>query len=149
MSVEANKKLVLEFVDCLMQQDYERLAGILSDTFQWVIPVRAETLKKGGMPLLRTGAFAIERMKANRDLMQGGMKFEVLEWTAEGNRVAVECEGHVVWKNGKVYNNLYHLAFVMRDGKIDKFTEYCDYMYAWETNPLLPNQATKVGASGG
>jgi hypothetical protein len=32
MSAEANKKLVLEFIDCLVKQDYDRL-GALTETF--------------------------------------------------------------------------------------------------------------------
>jgi ketosteroid isomerase-like protein len=62
----------------------------------------------------------------------------------QDDRVALEAEGTVVWNNGKVYNNLYHLAFVIRDGKLDKFTEYCDYLYAWETNPLLSKPKDKA-----
>jgi hypothetical protein len=36
------------------------------------------------------------------------------------------------------------MAFVMRDGKIDKLTEYTDFLYAWETNPLLQSLGKKT-----
>ena len=135
MSVEDNKKVVREFIDCMVQQDYDKLANLLSETFEWVIPSRSTTLAK--LKLSRNKAESVERMKANRVLMREGMRLTPLAWTAEGDRVAVEAEGTVVWNNGKVYNNLYHLAFVIRNGKMEKFTEYTDFLYAWETNPLL------------
>ncbi len=135
MSVEENKRLVLEFIDTLVQQDYDRLAGILSESFTWIIPSRSKALEK--LPLRRDKTFSLERMRANRDKQKEGMRLTPFAWTAEGDRVAVEAEGTIVWENGKVYNNLYHFAFVMRGGKIESLTEYTDFLYAWETNPLL------------
>lgn len=76
-------------------------------------------------------------MKANRDSMSKPLEFKPFGWTVGDDRIAVECEGHVVWNNGKEYNNLYHLLFAIRDGKIEKLTEYCDFLCAYETNPLL------------
>jgi ketosteroid isomerase-like protein len=123
-------------------QDYEKLANLLTETFTWVIPVRAEGMAH--VPKVRNKPFTVERIKANRDLMERGMSLKPVAWTVQDDRVALEAEGTVVWNNGKVYNNLYHLAFVIRDGKLDKFTEYCDYLYAWETNPLLSKPKDKA-----
>ncbi len=141
MSVEENKRLVLQFIEYLELQDYDKLADIMSETFTWVVPARGEALKD--VPKVRDKALSMFRMKANRELMRGGMRLTPLEWTIQGDRVALEAEGTVVWNTGQVYNNLYHLAFVIRDGKLEKFTEYCDYLYAWETNPLLPKPGNK------
>jgi ketosteroid isomerase-like protein len=134
MSVEENKKVVLQFIEYITAQDYAKLADLFAEDFQWIIPVRSEAMK--AVVTHRDKAYSVERMKANRVLMKGGMKFTPFAWTAEGDRVAVECEGQVVWNNDKTYNNLYHLAFVIRDGRIKSLTEYCDYLYAYETNPL-------------
>ena len=141
MSVEENKRVVMQFIEYMELQDYEKLASLLTETFTWVIPARAEGLKD--VPKVRDKPFTVQRIKANRDLMERGMSLKPVAWTVQDDRVALEAEGTVVWNNGKVYNNLYHLAFVIRDGKLDKFTEYCDYLYAWETNPLLSKPATK------
>jgi uncharacterized protein len=135
MSIEENKKLVLQFIECLVQQDYDRLASILSDSFTWIIPSRSTALAK--LPLRRDKALSLQRMRAQRELQGEGMRLTPFAWTAEGDRVAVEAEGTITWANGKVYNNLYHFAFVMRDGRIESLTEYTDFLYAWETNPIL------------
>ncbi len=49
-----------------------------------------------------------------------------LAFTAEGERVAVETESYSEMNNGKVYNNLYHFVFVVRDGKIHEVKEFLD-----------------------
>ena len=144
MTIEDNKRVVREYIECVEQQDTDRLAGILSESFTWVIPSRSKALSE--LKLVRNKAETLERMEAKKPLMRA-VRLTPLAWTAEGDRVAVEAEGTVVWNNDKVDSNLYHLAFVVRNGKIDKFTEYFDFLYAWETNPLLqkppaPPQAT-------
>lgn len=144
MSAEEKKQVVLDFIEVLKQEDYEGLANLLGDDFQWVVPARSPTLKMLTEP--RDKEFSVGRMKANRDLMTKPLHFEPFGWTIDGDRVAVECEGEVVWANGMEYNNLYHLLFVVRDGKIRKLVEYTDFLYAWETNPLLPNPANKKEA---
>ena len=142
MEREAAKQMVLDFIDCLKTFDYERLASLFHEDFHWVIPVRSPTLAVLTKP--RDKAYAVGRMKDNIDLMSNPLEFKPFGWTIDGDRLAVECEGTVVWNNGMEYNNLYHLLFEFRDGQIVKMTEYCDFLYAWETNPLLPNPATKA-----
>ena len=135
------KELVLGFIDCMKTSDYKRLAELLHEDFEWKIPVRSPTLEILTKP--RNKEYSVGRMKANIDLMKTPLQFKPFGWTIDGNRAAVECEGTVVWVNGMEYNNLYHLLFEFKDGQIVKMTEYCDFLYAWETNPLLPNPATK------
>ena len=142
MSVEENRRVVLKFIEAMTIQDYEMLADIFAEDFQWIIPARSDAMKS--IVTHRSKAYSIDRMRANRVLMKDGMKLTPFAWTCEGDRVAVECEGSVVWNNGKSYNNLYHLAFVIRDGKIASLTEYCDFLYAYETNPLHDPSAKKA-----
>lgn len=141
MSVDENKQVVLDFIDILKREDYDALADLLHEDFSWVVPARSPTLSFLNQP--RNKEFSVGRMKANRDLMITPLQFKPFGWTVDGERVAVECEGQVVWNNGMEYNNLYHLLFQIRDGQILKLVEYCDFMYAWETNPLLPNPDNK------
>jgi uncharacterized protein len=56
----------------------------------------------------------------------GAVRLTPHAWTAEGDRVAVETESYAELKNGRVYNNLYHFAFEVRDGKIQSVREYLD-----------------------
>ena len=138
------KQLVLDFIDCLKTFDYKRLADLFHEDFEWVIPVRSPTLE--ALTARRDKAYAVGRMKDNIDSMSNPLEFKPFGWTIDENRAAVECEGTVVWNNGMEYNNLYHLLFEFKDGQIVKMTEYCDFLYAWETNPLLQNLTAKVRA---
>ena len=56
----------------------------------------------------------------------GAIRLTPLAFTAEGDRVAVETESYTELKNGRVYNNLYHFLFEVRDGKIHSVKEYLD-----------------------
>ncbi len=56
----------------------------------------------------------------------------VLGVTAEGDRIAIEAEGHAELTNGKTYRNRYHYLFVFRDGKICEARLYNDTAHAAE-----------------
>ena len=56
------------------------------------------------------------------------------EFTVQGDRVAVETESKAQTQDGKIYNNLYHFLFVLRDGKVLRVKEYLDTMH---TNEIL------------
>ena len=125
MSTEQNKRVVLQFIDHLVKQDYEGLSDILSESFTWVIPSRSDALAK--LPLRRDKALSLQRMKAQRDQQREGMRLTPLAWTCEGDRVALEAEGTITWDSGKVYNNLHWvtdgveaLDFLKQRGKYAK-----------------------------
>jgi ketosteroid isomerase-like protein len=50
--------------------------------------------------------------------------------TAEGDRVAIEAEGHAELTNGKTYRNRYHYLFIFRGGKICEARLYNDTAHA-------------------
>ena len=55
----------------------------------------------------------------NPGFVDGGIEFVVHATTAEQDRVAVEVESHTATlTNGRVYNNHYHMLFVLDDGTI-------------------------------
>jgi len=56
----------------------------------------------------------------------------VLGVTAEGDRVAIEAEGHAELTNGKIYRNRYHYLFMFRDGLIREARLYNDTAHAAE-----------------
>ena len=67
-----------------------------------------------------------------------GLEFTFLNFTAEEDRVAVEFEGRSELVNGVAYNNVYHLLFHFRDGKIRRIHEYADSKIVDEAvGPLL------------
>ena len=64
--------------------------------------------------------------------MPKGLRVTPKGLTAEGERVAVEAESYGETATGKIYNNLYHFLFEVRDGKIQAVREYLDTIHAKE-----------------
>jgi ketosteroid isomerase-like protein len=58
--------------------------------------------------------------------LKGGLRMTVTNCIAEGDQVAVEAESYGELRNGRVYNNLYHLLLEIRGGKISTVREYYD-----------------------
>jgi ketosteroid isomerase-like protein len=53
--------------------------------------------------------------------------------TAEEDRVAMEAESYLVEPNtGRIYNNLYHYLFRIRDRQISLFKEYQDTLHLFD-----------------
>ncbi len=86
----------------------------------WWIPGRGVVDKA---EFKKLAAFAIKVMRSSK-----GMKVHGI--TVDGDRVAVEVEGHMELKNGKTYNNFYHFLFLFRDGRIYQGKEYHDTLLA-------------------
>jgi uncharacterized protein len=57
------------------------------------------------------------------------LRVQVVGTTAQVNRLAVEADGKMDVK-GKIYNNVYHWVFELRDGKISAARFYLDTLYA-------------------
>ena len=58
--------------------------------------------------------------------MKDGVTFQFENFTAEEDRVAVEFSGRAELVTGGSYNNVYHLLFHFRDGKVAHVKEYTD-----------------------
>jgi ketosteroid isomerase-like protein len=61
-----------------------------------------------------------------------GLRFTIIETTAEDDRVAIEAESYGLTRAGKLYNNLYHLLVVLEKDKIKTVREYLDSGHASE-----------------
>ena len=59
-------------------------------------------------------------------LFPTGLRFQVSDITAQGERVAVEATSEGAHVNGRVYRNAYHMLFVIRDDQIVLLKEYMD-----------------------
>ena len=57
-------------------------------------------------------------------MLPDGLNLKVLGMTEEGDRVAVEAEGHSYTVDKKLYNNFYHFLFELREGKVIRAREY-------------------------
>lgn len=134
MSIEENKQVVREYFECLDDLDVERLEGLFADDFIWIVPVRAKSLAYLNYP--RNKEQSVERIRTIFSGMTQKPTFEIISMTAEEDRVHVESAAVTYWDNGKEMDNQYHHAFVLRDGKLIKCTEYCDFLSVLESHPI-------------
>jgi uncharacterized protein len=125
MSIEENKQIVMSYFAERSAANPKALDR-LADTATWLI------MAKGPLGGQKTKAELKEIITRNTGLFEAPLKLTVTGITAEGDRVAAEVEGYAKLKNGKVYANLYHFLFIVRDGKIHTGKEYCDFHYATE-----------------
>ena len=96
--------------------------ALMTDDAVWWAPGRGEF---GNAVFAKVaGSFA--------GMFKSPSKITVFGVTAEGDRVAIEAEGHAELTNGKVYRNRYHYLFFFRDGKICRAKLYNDTAHAQE-----------------
>lgn len=70
-------------------------------------------------------AFA-DGFRALNSMIAGEARFDIADIVEDGDRVAIEYQGHIPLKNGRIYANVYHGKFVVRDGLIVVMREYLD-----------------------
>jgi ketosteroid isomerase-like protein len=123
---ENNKKVVTEFMEVFSAGDVHGILDSLTDDATWwiagTITGISGTKDKAGFGEMLGGVAAGTK--------NGAIRLTPLAFTAEGERVAVETESYSELKNGRVYNNLYHFVFTVRDGKINSVKEYLDTEHA-------------------
>lgn len=119
-NVEANKMLVREFIDALGKLDTEKFLGYLTEDVMFETP--------GQFPAagVKTKAQVAKEFPPMKEVLPNGLKFTILTMTAEDDRVHVELKGEAKTASGGDYNNRYHYAIVVRDGKICSFRDYLD-----------------------
>lgn len=122
MSAETNKALLQQIFAALAWGDRRPYAAALADDFTWIVPGQHAW----------SGVWR-GRETVARDLLAplfaqfaGKYTNEAKSFIAEGDRVVVECQGHVKTKAGEAYNNSYCLIYRLRDGKIVELVEYLD-----------------------
>jgi ketosteroid isomerase-like protein len=73
-----------------------------------------------------------------RPVIPGPPTYKITGTTAEGDRVAIECDGATPLSDGTVYTNQYHFVVVFRGDKICLFKEYYDSKRAADSvGPIL------------
>jgi ketosteroid isomerase-like protein len=119
---EKNKELVAEFMEVFSSGDVDKILSRLADSATWWVAGSVEgisgTKSKAEFREMLSGIAA--------STVTGAIRLTPHAFTAEGDRVAVETESYAELRNGRVYNNLYHFVFEVRDGKIQSVKEYLD-----------------------
>ncbi len=118
MSTEENRATALKMVATLGAGSPD--PSLLTEDAIWWAPGRGEYDNQTFLKI--AGSFA--------GMFKAPSKITVFGVTAEGDRVAVEAEGHAELTNGKVYRNRYHYLFLFRDGKIREARLYNDTKHA-------------------
>ncbi len=118
-----SKSVVREFLEAAEQEGPGALSRFGTKDAVWTLP---------GLGVLTPERFAKLGQRIG-DLLAGPMTLTIHDIIADGEKVAAEVESHGLLKDGKVYNNLYHFKFVLRDGKIAEVKEYNDTKHALET----------------
>jgi len=119
---ERNRELVTEFMEVFGQGDVAEILSYMSDDATWWVGGTME-----GVSGTKDKAAFGEMLAGLAGLTEtGAIILTPLRWTCQGDRVAVETESYSKLKNGRVYNNLYHFVFEVRDGRIRSIREYLD-----------------------
>lgn len=129
MSAETNKKVVLNFFENFSAGKANAALALMADSATWWIAGKPEQFVLAGT---KTKAEFAELLNGIGAAMPKGLRVTPKGLTAEGDRVAAEAESYGEKATGKIYNNLYHFLFEVRDGKIQTVREYLDTMHAKE-----------------
>lgn len=120
MSKEANKRKVKAFFDAMNNGDVDSIVDAYRDDgYVWT---------KGRT--LISGKFNKEQIRAAAgsiyEAFPEGIRFEILNMTAEEDRVAVEATSHGRHVSGLIYENEYHFLFHFKEGQLLALKEYMD-----------------------
>jgi ketosteroid isomerase-like protein len=123
MNTEDNRLIATEF---FRRYDSGNIPGVLElmadDITYWLAGKPGSNATAG--PRTKAEMAAIFQRMGER--LEGPLRMKVKGTVAEGDKVAVEAESLGQLRNGRVYNQEYHVLFTMRGGKIAAAREYMD-----------------------
>ena len=120
---EASRQTVLRFLEVFSTGDVDATLAMMDDEATWWV---AGTIPLSGTKSKQEFGEMLSGVAAT---CKGPITLTPHGVTAEGARVAVETESYAELNNGRIYNNLYHFLFVVRDGKVLQVKEYLDTMH--------------------
>jgi uncharacterized protein len=119
-----NKEIARQFFANFERGDIDAVIALFSPTaFYWIPTVRREY----AMPEFKEALLWIQSR------LKDGIRFEIGPVVAEGNRVCIMAESFATTTDGKPFNNLYHVFFEIRDGKIARAREFNDTAHVFST----------------
>lgn len=123
MSTEDNRHLAIAFFE---RYDAGDIAGVLDlmadDITYWLAGKPGSNATSGE----RTKAEMADIFRRMEGAMTGRLRMTVKGTVAEGDKVAVEAVSRGELRNGRVYEQEYHVLFTLRGGKIAAAREYMD-----------------------
>lgn len=130
MGVEANKQLGRDLLARISANDIAGVLDLLDDDVIWWIAGKPSAQPVCGEHDKRWMARLFHNMVSQFD---GAMQMTVRGLIAEGDKVAVEVVGDGKLRDGRRYQNEYHLLLTIRDDKIAAVREYLDTQHVVET----------------
>lgn len=134
MKADDARKFVLDFFAELSSGN-PRCWDRVAEDATWQLMARA---KDYPYPSDYTKASYRALCEGSADMFPNGLRFTILGTTAEQDRVALEAESYGTTRAGKLYNNVYHLLVLLKDGKIKTAREYLDSGHATEVLERKP-----------
>jgi len=121
MTAAENKKLVSEAFDAWSRGDGRPFFKLLADDVRWTVI--------GSTPV--SGTHNSKRdfrqtVKSLAERFAGELKVTVRDVIADGDKVAVQWEGHAVGKNGTAYEQTYCWVMRLTDGLVHECIAYLD-----------------------
>ena len=126
MSTADNKRVVRRYFDAVRNADPD-LPELLAEDISWWVPPGSAL---GG---LYNGKEAVlELMSSGIGLYDAShpMELEIDQMIAEDDWVSVQLTLEARTARGEPYQNYYHFAFRVRDGRICEAREHLDTLYA-------------------
>jgi ketosteroid isomerase-like protein len=134
--MESNKQIAQRWLRAVGEGDEATFRACMTD--DGVHEVMGTSVLAGERSVDEVAELAQQLHAATKD----GLTFKILNITAEDDRVAIEFVGSSELVTGGSYNNVYHLLFHFRDGKVCRVKEYTDSKIVDEAvGPLLAGAA--------
>jgi ketosteroid isomerase-like protein len=130
MSMEENKHLARQFIDCFNANDIAGALDLMTEDATWWIAGKPEQLPAAGLYNKQKIARLLYNMASQ---LANGLKMTVKSLMAEDEKVAMEVESYGELRNGRVYNQQYHFLLMMREGRIEAIKEYLDTQHVYAT----------------
>ena len=129
-SIAANKKIASDLLACFTAGDVARALDMMTDDATWWIAGKPGQLPVVGTHDKQQIARVFHGMLGQ---LRNGLRMTVKGAVAEGDQVALEVASHGELRNGRVYDQEYHMLITIRDGKISAVREYLDTQHVYAT----------------
>jgi ketosteroid isomerase-like protein len=125
MSLETNKAVVRSYFEAVNAGDCDATLTLTTEDFLFATMARAPDWLQ-----IEWGRDAFSQVPPTMSqLMKAPIHLSVLDMIGEGDKITVEAETDGKMLNGRRYNNAYHFALELADGKLRREREYsCSYL---------------------
>lgn len=122
-TIEDNRRVAIAFFGRVDAGDMQGALDLLADDVTYWLAGKAGSYPTAGA---RTKGEMAEIFSRMQDAMTGPLRASVTGTVAEGDKVAVEAVSRGELRNGRVYEQEYHVLFTVRGGRIVAAREYMD-----------------------